>query len=169
MGTEMAISLARCRAASSTDSTETSRMSPGFRTLPLGLRRLVVGRQRRALAEEVLLRLVEKDLVRLLASPGEPVLVHDHLEMLQPHLPRLLRDAVVDPLPQLVGERLVFQAGQLALELDALHHSRHLHLLPECVSPGPARGSPRGADEQAGACMVPSRPCRRPWISSSCG
>src|SRR6266849_573781 len=144
-------------------------MWPGFRTLPLGLRRLVVGRQRRALAEEVLLRLVEEDLIRLLASPGEAVLVHDHLEMLQPHLPGLLRDAVVDALPELVGERLEFQAGQLALELDALHHPRHLHLLRSVYHRAPPGGSPSGAGEQAGARMIRSRPCRRPWISSCCG
>src|SRR5947199_9232373 len=101
-------------------------MSPDLRTLPLGLGRLVVGRESGALAEEVLLRLVEQDLVRLLAAAGEPVLVHDHLEMLEPHLPRLLRNVVVDALPELVVERAVLEPGKLLLELHALHHPRHV-------------------------------------------
>src|SRR5438105_774112 len=114
-------------------------MSPGSRTLPLGCGRLVVGRERRALAEEVLLGLVEEDLVRLLAAAGQAVLVHDHLEVLEPHLPGFLRDVVVDALPQLVGERLVLQAGQLSLELLALHHPRHRESsCVECLTPFPS-------------------------------
>src|SRR5438067_9432968 len=103
-------------------------MSPRSRTLSFGLRRLVVRRQGGTLAEEVFLRLVEQDLVRLLAAAGQAILVHDHFEMLQPHLPRLLRDAVVDALAKLVRERLVLEPRQLALELDALEHPRHRHL-----------------------------------------
>src|SRR5438128_3372603 len=111
-------------------------MSPGPRTLPFGGGWLVVGRQRRSLAEEVLLGLVEEDLVRLLAAAGQTVLVHDHLEMLQPHLPGFLRDVVVDALAQLVVEGLVLQAGQLPLELLALHHPRHRETsCAECVTP----------------------------------
>src|SRR5205807_1943253 len=45
--------------------------------------------------------------------------------MLQPHLPRVLRDAVVDALAQLVVPRLEIEARQFLPELCALDHPRH--------------------------------------------
>src|SRR5207248_11538917 len=46
--------------------------------------------------------------------------------MLEPHLPRLLRNVVVDALAELVVERAILQPGKLFLELHALHHPRHV-------------------------------------------
>src|SRR4051812_33696844 len=108
-----------------------TRISPGPRNSALRGGRLVVRRQLRAFAEEELLRLIEEDLVRLLGAAPEPVLVHDHLEMLEPQLPGVLRDAFVDALAQVVVPRLELEAGQLLPDLCALHHPGH-------------RNSPRG-------------------------
>src|SRR5439155_8292870 len=91
-------------------------------------RRLVVRREMRAFAEEEFLGLIEEHLVRLLGAAGEAVLVHDHLEVLQPHLPRVLRDAVVNALAQLVVPRLEIEARQFLPELCALDDPRHRSL-----------------------------------------
>src|SRR5512137_933162 len=100
---------------------ETRRISPSPRTgLPLARRRHVIRRQLRALAEEELLRLLEEDLVGAGVSRGQPVLVHDHLEVLEPHLPGFLGDGVVDALAEIVRERLEGHPGQLAPELFAV-------------------------------------------------
>src|SRR2546430_14906771 len=76
--------------------------------------------------EEVLVGLIEGVRFRLLAPAGQGVLVRDHLEMLEPHLPRFLRNVVVDLLAELVVERAVLQPGKLLLKLHALHHPRHV-------------------------------------------
>src|SRR6185312_2398559 len=103
----------------------------------LGFGRDVVGRERRPLAEEVLLDLLAQDLLRLGRHEVEPVLVDQHLRVLEPHQPRLLRDVVVDALAELVLERLPPHAGELLAQLHALDHSCHLSLLPIPYTNGP--------------------------------
>src|SRR5262249_41692482 len=103
---------------------------------PLGGGRLVVGGELRAFAEEELLCLVEQDLVGLLRAARQPVLVHDHLEVLQPHLPRILRNALVDALAELVVPGLELQARKFLPELCTIDHPRHPHspLGPLCIT-----------------------------------
>src|SRR5207253_4640149 len=73
--------------------------------------------------------------------------------MLQPHLPRVLRDAVVDALAQLVVPRFEIEARQLLSELCALDHPRH-RTLPRgrpCITQSrPQRD--RGAARRRSAC-----------------
>src|ERR1051325_2984867 len=106
-------------------------MSPGSRTTArlLGGRCDVVGRELGALAEEILLGLLVEQPLPLGGGQIQPVLVDDHLRELQPPLPRLHRDVVVDALPELVLERLVRDRGQLLAQLRALDHSRHASVL----------------------------------------
>src|SRR3954471_21289209 len=97
-----------------------TRISPGPRNSALRGGRLVVRRQLRPFAKEELLGLIEEHLVRLLRAAREPVLVHDHLEVLEPELPRVLRDVLVDALAQVVVPRLELEARQVLPELCAL-------------------------------------------------
>src|SRR5262249_19167327 len=88
--------------------------------------RTVIGRELGALAEEELLRLVEEDLLPALGREVESVLIHDHLRVLEPELPRFLRDVVVDLLAELVVEGLVDDTRQLLAELGAVDHPAHV-------------------------------------------
>src|SRR5512141_2972048 len=81
----------------------------------------------RALAEEVLAHLLLEVLARPRVGEVQPVLVHQHLLVLEPSLPRLLRDRLVEPLAELSRVRREVQALGLLLQLDAGHHARHLH------------------------------------------
>src|SRR5512139_3592787 len=116
-------------------------MSPGSRTrasaprLALRGRRAVVRRELRALAEEELLGLLVQDLVGARIARREPVLVEDHLEVLEPHLPGLLGDAFVDALAQLVRKRPEGEARQLPAELPAHHHASHSVVLSSDTGP----------------------------------
>src|SRR5579871_1558923 len=60
--------------------------------------RNVPGRQRRALAEEIILHLLQQELLRLLRPQVQPVLVHDHLHLLEPHFPGFLGNVLIDTL-----------------------------------------------------------------------
>src|SRR5207237_9160125 len=82
-------------------------------------------RKLRAFAEEELLGLIEEHLVCLLRPARQPILVHDHLEVLEPHLPCVLGDGLVDALPQLIVPGLEVEARELLPELCTLHHPRH--------------------------------------------
>src|ERR1035441_251302 len=96
-----------------------SRLRPRWRRLSLRSRRDEVGRQLCALAEEVLVHLLEKEFLRLGCAEVEPVLIYDHLHVLDPHLPRFLGDVVED-----------FLRHRMALERDfvhALHFFLELH------------------------------------------
>jgi len=62
-------------------------------------------------AEQELLALLLEHVVRLLLREVEAVLVDDPLGVLDPLLPRLLRDALEDALAEGVGERLVRDDG----------------------------------------------------------
>jgi len=77
-------------------------------------------RQRRALAEEIIFHLLQQKFLRFLGTQVQPVLVHDHLHLFQPHLPRLFGDVFVDSLAQgVVIEGSLVQARHFFLELDA--------------------------------------------------
>src|SRR5436190_12816355 len=45
--------------------------------------------------------------------------------MLHPHPPGFLRDVLEDALSEIAGIRRLVEAGRLALEHHAIHHSRH--------------------------------------------
>src|SRR5690242_3250725 len=78
-----------------------------------------------AFAEKVLAHLLLEVLPRPWVGEVQAVLVHEHLLVLEPALPRLLRDAFPEPLAELAGIRRKVEALGLAPELDALHHARH--------------------------------------------
>src|SRR5690606_33417921 len=65
------------------------------------------------------------DVVRLLGGQIEAVLVDDPLGVLDPVLPGLGRDRVVDALPQGIVKRLVGQGGELLPIFCALDHPAH--------------------------------------------
>src|SRR5512133_3941565 len=73
-----------------------SALQPRWRRSGLRLRRYEIGRQLRALAEEVLVHLLQQKLLGLRRAKVEAIFVHEHLHVLDPHLPGLLGDAVVD-------------------------------------------------------------------------
>src|SRR6185503_18724066 len=95
------------------------------RTL-LRLLRDVVGRQRGSFTEEEVFHLLANQLLAFLLPGHQAVFVEDHLLAFLPELPRLRRDVLVDALPDLAGPRRRVQAGQVLLELDALHHASAL-------------------------------------------
>src|ERR1019366_7721352 len=107
-----------------------SRLRPRWKRSGLRSRRDEVGRQLRALAEEILVHLFEKEFLGLGGAEVEPVLVHDHLHVFDPHLPRFLGDVVEDFLPQ-----------RMALERDFVHA---LHLFLELHAKDLARARPDG-------------------------
>src|ERR1019366_2255144 len=107
-----------------------SRLRPRWKRSGLRSRRDEVGRQLRALAEEVLVHLFEEEFLRLGGAEVKPVLVHDHLHVFDPHLPRFLGDVVEDFLPQ-----------RMALERDFVHA---LHFLLELHAKNLAPARPDG-------------------------
>src|SRR5262249_52146271 len=78
-----------------------------------------------AFAEEILLALRHPDLLTLVAREIQPVLVHEHLGVLDPGPPRLLRDVLEDLLTELTLERGPFESFCLPAELQAMHGARH--------------------------------------------
>src|SRR6185437_9967861 len=99
----------------------------------------------------MLAHLLLEVLARARVREVQAVLVHEHLLVLEPALPRLLRDALPQPLAELsrIGRKV--ESLGLAPELDALHHARHLELLHENLRapirvvavPAPLRKPPR--------------------------
>src|SRR5471030_1111573 len=78
-----------------------------------------------AVAEEVLAHLLLQILARLRVHEVQAILVYQHLLVLEPRLPRLLRDALPEPLAELAGVRRIVEALGLLLQLDAVHGSSH--------------------------------------------
>src|ERR1039457_349801 len=107
-----------------------SRLRPRWKRSALRFRRNEVGWQLRALAEEILVHLFEEEFLGLGGAEVEPVLVHDHLHVLNPHLPRFFGDVVED-----------FLAQGMPLERDFVHA---LHLFLELHTKDLARSRPDG-------------------------
>jgi len=74
--------------------------------------RNVFGGTRGPLAEEELFHLFDDDFLVLLAGGVEAIFVEQHLAMLHPLAPRLLRDVVVDFFSEVAVERRLGKAGQ---------------------------------------------------------
>src|SRR5579871_901229 len=91
--------------------------------LPLRSGRDVPLRQLGALAEEKLLQLLFHDLLRLRVEGIQAVLVHQHLGIFDPHLPRLGRDVLIDSLADLAFPRHALEPGHVFPELHAVHHA----------------------------------------------
>src|SRR5258706_5103840 len=89
------------------------------------LLRNVFGRGLATGTEQKFRALLLEHLVRLLGCEVEAVLVHDSLGVLDPLLPRLLRDVVVNPLSPSVIEGLERQTRERVAQLPALYHSPH--------------------------------------------
>src|SRR6185503_10100436 len=85
----------------------------------LGLLGNVARRQRGPLAEEKIFHVFGYEILRLFLPRHQAILVQDHLHPLFPELPRILRDALVDALPELAGPGRSVEAGQLLLEFHA--------------------------------------------------
>src|SRR5579864_7110198 len=95
---------------------------PPYRWSSLSLRfwRHVTWRQRRAFAEEIIFHLLEQEFLRFLSAEVQPVLVHDHLHLLQPHLPGFLGDALIDALAERMAiEGRLVEPRHFLLEFDA--------------------------------------------------
>src|ERR1017187_579301 len=89
-------------------------------SLALSLRRYVPRRKRRTFAKEVVFHLLQKEFLRFLRPQVEAVFVHDHFHVLQPELPRLFGNVVVDALTErMTFEGNLVQTGHFPLELDA--------------------------------------------------
>src|SRR5262245_14743839 len=88
-------------------------------------RRNVTGRTVGAGAEEMLLHLAHKIIPSFLVGKVEPVLIHQHLLMLQPLPPGLLRYLLENALAQLAWIGREIKAFRLAAQLDALYHPGH--------------------------------------------
>src|SRR5712664_3550197 len=73
----------------------------------------------------MILHLLREVVARLLVSEVEPVLVHQHLLVLEPLPPRFFRHVLEDALAELAGIRREIEPIGLAPELDALDHARH--------------------------------------------
>src|SRR5712671_2350189 len=76
-----------------------------------------------AFAEEELLHLFFHDFLRVGIERVEAIFVHHHFGMLDPELPGFLRNAFVDTLAEFALPRRAVEAGQIAAELDAVHHA----------------------------------------------
>ena len=105
----------------------TKTLVPGVPVSLFLLRRDVVRRQGSAFTEEILLHLLEQKLLRLGGSEIQPILVHEHLHVLDPHLPGVFRNVVVDALAQwMTFERYLIEAHHIALKFDAENLVRSL-------------------------------------------
>src|SRR5579863_8979314 len=86
-----------------------------------------VRRKRGPLAEEVLFHLLNDEFLRFLGAQIQPVLIHEHFHVLDPHLPRFFRNVVVDTLAQRMAlKRDLVEAFHLLLKLDAEDFARSL-------------------------------------------
>src|SRR5439155_17428526 len=74
----------------------------------------------------MILHLLREVVARLLVGEVEPVLVHQHLLVLEPLLPRFLRHVLEDALAELAGIGREIEPLGLAPELDALDYARHV-------------------------------------------
>src|SRR5262245_11875674 len=91
---------------------------PRWQPSSLRLRRHEIGRQLGPLTEEIFVHLFDEKLLGLRRAKVEAVFVHEHLHMLDPHLPRLFGDVIVDLLPErMTFERHFVQAFHFLLKL----------------------------------------------------
>src|SRR4029079_2950325 len=107
------------------------------------LRHVARWRRHGTATEQELLALLLEDFVRLLRGQVEAVLVDDLLRVLDPVLPGLGRDVVVDALAQSVVERLVGEAGELLTEFHALDHTAHGGGIARNSTGRPTRPTPK--------------------------
>jgi hypothetical protein len=77
----------------------------------------------RAFAEEELLHLLFHDFLRVGIERVQAVFVHDHLGVLEPHLPGFSGDVFVDALAEFPFPGNAIKAGHLAPEFHAFHHA----------------------------------------------
>src|ERR1039457_1669791 len=83
----------------------------------------VIGGQGRPGAKEETVHRLDEELLGFPVAEVEPVLVHNHLHAVHPHLPGLLGNVVVDLLPKRMAiERHFVEALHFALDL----HTEHL-------------------------------------------
>src|SRR3981081_2300773 len=79
----------------------------------------------RAFAEEELIQLLHNNFLILAAGWVQTVLIEQHLAMLGPHAPGLLRDIFVNLLAKLIVKRGFVQARQFLFQLHAKDSVRH--------------------------------------------
>src|SRR5712691_2877914 len=119
------------------------------------------------------LHLLCEVVARLLVGEVEPVLVHQHLLVLEPLLPRYLRHVLEDALAELAGIGRVLEPLGLAPELDALHHPCHVAAPFRRVDHSSANRFRRGrrvglrpvspkSSSAADSCTTPSFPSAAP-------
>src|SRR5437764_9263313 len=83
-------------------------------------RRDIVRRKGRAFAEKVLLHLLQQKFLSLLRAEIQPVFVHEHLHVLDPHFPGFFRYVLVDALAERMAlERHFLEPFHFALEFHA--------------------------------------------------
>src|SRR5215470_9580755 len=97
-------------------------------------RRNVLGRRRRSFTKEVLLHLLHDNFLIFPACRIQAIFIEQHLAELDPRVPRLLGNAVINFLTQIVVERRLFESGKILLELYAknlvlCHRERRNYLI----------------------------------------
>src|SRR5687767_5807393 len=108
----------------------------------------------------MVVHLLREVVARLLVGEVEPVLVHQHLLVLEPLPPRFLRHVLEDALAELARIGREIESLGLATELDALDHACHG---VEYSLPG--RGSPCTST----SCCPPTAPrYRRSRSTTAC-
>src|ERR1022692_3738049 len=79
-----------------------------------------IRRQGGPFAEEIIVHLLQQEFLRLLGAEVEPILVHEHLHVLDPHLPGFLGDVLENLLPERMAlEGRLIEPFHLLLELHA--------------------------------------------------
>src|SRR5690349_16688209 len=78
--------------------------------------------ERGPFAEEELLHLLLDDLLGFPRGRAQTVFIDDHLQVLEPHVPGLLGDVLIDALSELAAPRRLVEPRQLFLELHTFHH-----------------------------------------------
>lgn len=95
--------------------------SAPFTHLVLVLCRDVFGRRRGTLAEEILFHLLDEEFLRFFGTKVQPVLIHEHFHVLNPHAPCLFRDVVVNALAKRMAfERDLGEPFHFAIQFDAI-------------------------------------------------
>src|ERR1700721_17726 len=81
--------------------------------------RNVFGGTRSSLAKEKLLHLLDDDFLILLTGWVQAIFVEQHLAVLHPLTPRLLRDVIVNLLSEIAVEGRLGEAGQFLFQFGA--------------------------------------------------
>src|ERR1700733_13055090 len=80
----------------------------------------ITGRQGGSFTEEILFHLLQEKLLCFGVAQVQTIFIHDHLHLLDPHPPRLLRDVFVNALAERVAvKRRFVQARHLLSEFHA--------------------------------------------------